>query len=115
MNALRNSLHRTQGAFLRQEGEKMFDSKRYLTRGIDERIPLLVQLKLWELVEEIPDKKRDYLQVFELTLHNGTLTVKHSQEVPHYTKTHTYTAETTEKVYIIDSVEYATMLFAEEY
>ena len=96
----------------------MFESKRYLTRGVDERIPLLVQLKLWELVEEIPNEKRDYLQVFELTWHNGTLTVKHSQEVPHYSKTHTYTserAEKTEKVYIIDSVEYATMLLAEEY
>lgn len=41
----------------------MFDNKRYLTRGVDERIPLLVQLTLWELVEDIPNKKRDYLQV----------------------------------------------------
>lgn len=36
----------------------MFDNKRYLTRGVDERIPLLVQLTLWELVEEIPNKKK---------------------------------------------------------
>ena len=96
----------------------MCDSNRYLTRGVEERIPLLVQLKLWELVEVIPNEKRDYLQVFELTWHNGTLTVKHSQQVPHYSKTHTYTserAEKTERVYIIDSVEYATMLLAEEY
>ena len=96
----------------------MFDNKRYLTRGVDERIPLLVQLTLWELVEDIPNKKRDYLQVFELTSHNGTLTVRHSQEVPHFSRTHTYTSETTEKtekVYIIDSGEYSTMLLAEEY
>ncbi|MBR1592572.1 MAG: DUF960 domain-containing protein [Ruminococcus sp.] len=96
----------------------MFNNKRYLTRGIDERIPFLVHLKLWELIEEIPDRKRDYLQVFRLKWHNGILTIEHSQEVPHYSKTHTYVAETTEKtekVYIIDSGEYSTMLLAEEY
>ena len=96
----------------------MFNNKRYLTRGIDERIPFLVQLTLWELIEEIPDKKRDYLQIFRLKWHNGTLTIEHSQEVPHYSKTHTYISEITEKtekVYIIDSGEYSTMLLAEEY
>lgn len=96
----------------------MFNNKRYLTKGVNERIPIDVQLTLWELIEEIPDKNRDYLQIFKLKWHSGTLTVEHSQEAPHYSKTHTYTAESTEKtekVYIIDSGEYSTMLLAEEY
>ena len=95
----------------------MFENKRYLTCGVDSTIPIELQLFLWECVERMPAPK-DYLQVFELTWHNGTLTVRHSQEVPHFSRTHTYTSETTEKtekVYIIDSGEYSTMLLAEEY
>lgn len=93
----------------------MFNNKRYLTKGVNERIPMLVQLALWKLVDEIPDKKRDYLQVFKLKWHNGTLKIEHSQEIPHFSKTHTYITETAEKVYIIDCEEYSIMLLAEEY
>ena len=96
----------------------MFNNKRYLTKGINERIPFPVQFTLWELIEDIPDKKRDYLQIFRLKWHNGILTIEHSQEIPCYSKTHTYISEITEKtekVYIIDSGEYSTMLLAEEY
>ena len=95
----------------------MFENPRYLTKGISERIPVLVQLLLWQMADEMPVRK-DYLQIFRLEWKNGVLKITHSQEVPPYTRTYTLTAgETvkTEKIYIIDSGNYSTMLLAEEY
>ena len=91
------------------------EKKKYLTKGVNEKIPLAVQLVLWELASVLPSEKQDYLQVFKLTWKEGLLTVVHSQEVPRYEKTHSFAlettektekAETTEKVYIIDSGDY---------
>ena len=100
------------------------EKKKYLTKGVNEKIPLAVQIVLWELASSLPLEKQDYLQVFKLTWNEGLLTVVHSQEVPRYEKTHSFAlettektekAETTEKVYIINSGDYVTMLLANEY
>jgi hypothetical protein len=41
------------------------DKPRYLTCGVDAKIPLLLQVFLWRCVEKMPEPK-DYLQVFKL-------------------------------------------------
>lgn len=97
----------------------MFNKARYMTNGIRERIPTMVMMQMWSMIEGIPDDKRDYLQVFNLTWNNGTLTIQHTQEIPEYENTITYANKDrehgTEKIFVIDDGDYSTMLLAEEY
>ena len=45
----------------------MFDKEnRYITRGINEKIDLQLQILLWSLVDDLKVEK-DYLQVFKLS------------------------------------------------
>lgn len=94
----------------------MFSGKNYITRGISENIPLELQIILWDMVLSMPVKK-DYLQIFELSTNANVLTIKHSQEVPPYKKTYQLITfePIDEKIYIIDDIEYSTMLLASEY
>lgn len=97
----------------------MFNNTRYMTSGIRERIPTMIMLQMWNMIEEIPDEKRDYLQVFNLTWNNGTLTIKHTQEIPEYENTISYPnmdrKNGEEKIFVIDDETHSTMLLAEEY
>ncbi len=43
----------------------MFSNERYLTREVADRVPVEIQILMWNLVEEIEGEK-DYLQVFEV-------------------------------------------------
>lgn len=43
----------------------MLTNERYATREVAERVPIGIQLVMWDLVEKI--QERDYLQIFELT------------------------------------------------
>lgn len=90
---------------------------RYLTRGIDDTIPIELQMFMWEAIDRMPEPK-DYLQVFRLSNINGLQVIEHTSEQPEY-KMQYILAETsktvTAKVYVIDSEEYCTMLLAEEY
>ena len=45
----------------------MFDNKRYLTKGIDSIVPILTQIKIWQVIDEMKVSKKDYLQVFHLS------------------------------------------------
>lgn len=97
----------------------MFESnkKRYLTRGINEKIPFEIQLFLWEAVDNMPAPK-DYLQVFNLSIENGLQVIHHTSEQPEFDMTYiltTVNTDITEKIYIIDDGEQCTMLLAEEY
>lgn len=92
---------------------------RYITRGIDERLDLQLQLLLWSLVDDLKIEK-DYLQVFNLRRDGKFINIEHSQEVPEYKSLITTNAKNldfqgTEKIYAIDSGEYSTLLLAEEY
>ncbi len=90
---------------------------RYLTRGVDESIPLDIQIFMWETVDRMPEPK-DYLQVFRLTEQNGLQVIHHTSEQPKYDMTYiltTVTKPVTAKVYVIDDDEHCTMLLAEEY
>ena len=90
---------------------------RYLTRGIDSKIPLEIQLFLWNAIDNMSEPK-DYLQVFCLSDVNGLQVIRHSAEQPEYEMQYILTEiekPVTAKIYVIDSVEYCTMLLAEEY
>ncbi len=107
--------------------EKRFrkGQSRYMTGGINERLPLGIQMILWSMVEALRNvEKPDYLQVFELETigdrKEGTLVqvITHSQEQPKYSRVcyiPIMGEGATGKVYIIDDGEYATMLWADEY
>lgn len=64
----------------------MFDqkSKRYMTRAIAEALPMEIALLLWQLIDAQKEQKMelDYLQVFELSIHEGKQAIIHRQEVP---------------------------------
>ena len=94
----------------------MVNNKRYLTCGIDNTIPLDIQLFLWECVEKLPEPK-DYLQVFELK-HVGCLqSITHTSEEPEYRMEYLFPSDNpiNEKVYVIDDGDHSTMLLASEY
>ncbi len=101
----------------------MFTSPRYLTRNVQEQVPVEIQLLLWEQVDEQRSAKLplDYLQVCTFARVGETLKLIVEQEQPkRITVTYLpwandYLPLPTKKIYLIDSVEYSTMLFAEEY
>lgn len=94
----------------------MFDNNRYLTCGIDSKIPLELQLFMWECVDQLP-LKRDYLQVFDLEQVGTMQSITHRSEEPEYRKVYLLPSEKpiTEKLYIIDDGDHCTMLLASEY
>ncbi|MBQ3256641.1 MAG: DUF960 domain-containing protein [Oscillospiraceae bacterium] len=95
----------------------MFQNNRYLTRGVSERIPLELQLLMWNALNAIPEPK-DYFQVFRLFVLNGIQCIEHEQEEPPFKRKYLLPMienPITEKVYIIDDSDHSTMLLAEEY
>ncbi|MBW6411330.1 DUF960 domain-containing protein [Clostridium weizhouense] len=104
----------------------MFENKssRYITRGVNETLSIHMQLLLWNLIDTLKEDKNievDYLQVFRFKhITNNekyNLSITHSQEVPEYKKEYLFNVDNpiSEKVFVIDSGDYATMLLAEEY
>lgn len=103
----------------------MFGSNRYITRGISDEVPVEIVLFLWSLIDELKLKsqgKMDYLQVFELKIQDHPDIVEnqiviHRTEEPEYKRSHALLVDTpiAAKVYVIDSVDYCTMLLAREY
>ena len=104
----------------------MFEKNTYITRGVDESLPIDIIVALWVKVQNVKDRKLDYLQVFEfknaIKDNKPALEVKWSQEVPEHVETFFIEGAKTdvEKVWIICSGEgtndeYSTMLLPEEY
>lgn len=103
----------------------MFGRNRYITKGINHGLPMELAIFLWSRIDALKvesDGDMDYLQVFELKEItdpevNANQLVIHRTEQPEYLRTHAITIDQpiTEKVYVIDSVDYSTMLFAHEY
>lgn len=92
---------------------------RYITRGVNEKLDLPLQILLWILVDDLKIEK-DYLQVFKLSRVADVVNIEHTQEVPDYKSYIKVNAkdlefEGDEKVYLIDSHDYSTMLLEEEY
>ena len=104
----------------------MFEPQnRYVTCGIDERLPQELQHLIWTSVDMrvlLANEKIDYLQVFTFKKIDGeVLAVHHEQEQPpilnvHYTNYRPeYEEILHEKIYVIDDGDHSTMLFAYEY
>ena len=92
---------------------------RYITSGVNKKIDLSLQILLWNLVDNLKVEK-DYLQVFKLIRDGDVVNIEHTQEVPDYRLCIKVNAkdlefEGNEKVYLIDSGDYSTMLLSEEY
>lgn len=97
----------------------MFDNSRYLTKGINEEVPLNLQILLWSMIDSMLIEK-DYLQVFKIKVVNSNanlIEIIHTQEQPEYKQTinAVATIERDMKIFVIDDGTNTTMLFAEEY
>lgn len=96
---------------------KMFENRRFITKGVSENINPLLQLFMWQCIDNMPVSK-DYLQIFVLSKENGELKIKHCQEEPDYKEEYLLSADTSfyvGKVFVIDDKTHSTMLLAEEY
>ena len=101
-----------------------FTGTKYMTRGIEERLPAVLVGYLWALVERLKSNKdtpMDYLQVFELEMvvkgDEKLLNITHRQEEPAYQATYQLTCfpNATGKIFVIDDGDHVTMMFADEY
>lgn len=106
--------------------ENSMNINRYITRGINESIPLDLQTLLWHMVEEKDNQPHtDYLHIFKLQEDDNMLSITHEQEQPAYKLEYHYTNYVKnqnalpKKVYVIreDDVDtfYYVMLLPEEY
>ena len=95
----------------------MFNNQRYVTRGISNELPLMLQIILWGLIDSMEVVEKDYLQIFRLSAENGKQKIIHEQEQPEYSKEYLFPSEDpiTAKIFIIDDETHTTMLLAEEY
>lgn len=95
----------------------MFNNDRYKTAGVNSEVPFALQLFLWSCIDALPEE-RDYFQIFQLKGSGDMQHITHSSEQPEHKAEYLIPViekPVTAKVYIIDSVDYSTMLLAEEY
>ena len=98
-------------------------NNRYVTRGVNEEIDIRLQLIIWSMIDKLNDEgnvELDYLQVFKLRKEENKVVINQSQEVPEYSCAYEIELEDIQiddgiKIYVIDSVEYSTMLLTSEY
>lgn len=101
----------------------MFQSKnnRYVTRGVDDAVPVEIQFFLWSLIDEQVQKGNevDYFQKFELKITEKGQEILHSQEEPSRSRKTLLKIPNeccvNRTIWVIDSEAYQTMLFPEEY
>lgn len=105
----------------------MFKEKgnRYITKGVNEVIPVELQLFCWQCIDEQvqSEKKLDYIQVFELNpdKQRQAIEIVHRQEEPFSIMYHEVkmTEATNQlaflKVWVMDDGTNQTMLLPEEY
>lgn len=101
----------------------MFQSKnnRYVTRSVAEDVPIATQLFLWSVIDDQVQNGNalDYFQKFELKATTKGQEIIHSQEEPKWSPA-TLMAIPNEccinkTIWLIDSEDYQTMLFPEDY
>lgn len=95
----------------------MFDNKRFTTRGIAEKVPLALQIIMWNFIDTMSADK-DYLQVFKLSEEDGKQKIVHSQEQPKYIREYLFKTDApflNETIFVIDDETNSTMLFNYEY
>lgn len=98
--------------------------KRYMTCGIQQRLPPHLIAMLWLCIDlRLQSKEKlDYLQVFKFEkISNEVLAIRHEQEKParlyvHYTGyKDEYADFLNETIFVIDDKDHSTMLFGYEY
>ena len=94
------------------------NKQKFITKGVESNVVLLLQLFIWQCVEEMP-KPRDYLQVFRFTLEGDFQKITHTQEVPEFSREYllrlTDTPFFVGKIFVNEEDDHTTMLLAEEY
>ena len=94
----------------------IFNNKRFITCGVNAEIEPLLQMLMWNLIDQMPVSKKDYLQVFSLSETDGKLKVIHTQEEPPYEKEYAFKLKPiTAKIFVIDDGTHSTMLMNFEY
>ena len=94
---------------------------RYVSRQVNEVVPIQLQILMWSMIDSLKEKKKlDYLQIFRLKVKGDRVLIEHEQEIPPYKEQYKvekskFSIEHDMKIYVIDSVDYSTMIFAEEY
>lgn len=90
--------------------------QRYVTKGVQEQVPVQLQILMWQLIDDLP-KERDYLQIFNFEKMVYKIMVTHSQEVPEYEQTYAVSGPFlfVGKIFVIQEDDHETMLLAEEY
>ena len=94
-----------------------FKNKRFISKGVADRVGPLLQLFMWQCIDEMPEPK-DYLQVFWVIGEPGKQWIRHSQEVPRYEREYRLYTDTPFfacKIFVIDDGSHTTMLLASEY
>lgn len=96
-------------------GIKAFKNARYLTRGVQSKIPVKLQIFMWSCIESVSEA--DYLQIFRLEPIETIQKITHEQEQPQFNRKYLIPTDhpITAKVYIIDDGEHSIMLLANEY
>ncbi|WP_029277834.1 DUF960 family protein [Carnobacterium jeotgali] len=101
----------------------MFQSKdnRHVTRNVDSTVPKKMQLFLWELIDDQVKKgnEMDYFQKFEFRVINEGQEIIHSQERPKWNSKIELPILNenclSKTIWVIDDIEYQTMLFPKDY
>lgn len=93
-----------------------------MTKAISEELDIELQVVLWQFYDEINEQRKeqmDYLQVFEISVCEETLTITNRQEVSSLqTKViinNKVKGAKNTTVWIIDDERYQTMLFPKDY
>ena len=97
---------------------------RYVTRGVNEKVDIRLQLMIWSMLDKLKDEgnvELDYLQVFRIRKEGNKIVINQSQEVPEYSCTYEIELEDIQiddeiKLYVIDNgFEGSIILFPWEY
>ena len=98
---------------------------RYITRGVNDKLPFKLHIIMWMMIDDFmlnrSEKDIDYLQVFNIHRDKNGIKIIHTQEVPTYkneimlNRNDIVLENGCYKIFVIDDVEYCTMMLAEEY
>lgn len=94
----------------------MFPPQRYATAAVDRKVPLAVQLFLFQCIDALTFLP-EYLQVSPLSVEDGKLRIAHTQKSSDHNKEYLLLPDitVTSKIYVINDETHATVLFCEEY
>lgn len=95
------------------------EKKKYITRGIKEKVSMFQQLVCWNLIKQKNESgiKLDYLQIFEFFQEKDSNKIIHHQERPLFIDEYRFRGGTIKylKIWLIDDGEQIVMMLPEEY